>query len=330
MVFLVSPAFGRPSSAKLEVGSEAVNQLEFFISFTNGTGNIFQDSTLTESVVESLLEAEKSILEMEVQLKTLQSEVVEEQQFYSAYNEAKSYVRKTRQELRKLADRTVTEVRDLKILLEALDESNDYILLKESIDKMKDLIIETLGTLEEAREKYNSAVRTFEDHNSAVKTENTKLTKMLTQDSAEHQAWVAKVTEGVEEANNNGTDRGFCDKNKWVGEICSFFGHRSEVISLENALADYESELIQLKSITDRMLESGNNFERTVKEAIGILTDEIEPISEWTQSFDSENIEKYSKEYLDMYISIRTAFKNGLDDLTSVAEDFLAQPIDIE
>jgi len=329
MVFLVSPAFGRPSSAKLEVGSEAVNQLEFFISFTNGTGNIFQDSTLTESVVESLLEAEKSILEMEVQLKTLQSEVVEEQQFYSAYNEAKSYVRKTRQELRKLADRTVTEVRDLKILLEALDESNDYILLKESIDKMKDLIIETLGTLEEAREKYNSAVRTFEDHNSAVKTENTKLTKMLTQDSAEHQAWVAKVTEGVEEA-NNGTDKGSCDKYKWVGKICSFFGHRSEFISLETALADYESELRELKSITDRMLESGNNFDRTVKEAIGILTDEIEPISEWTQSFDGENIEKYSKEYLDMYISIRTAFKNGLDDLTSVAEDFLAQPIDIE
>merc|ERR1712018_1124369 len=113
---------------------------------------------------------------MEIELKTLESDELKfEDNYFPAYNEAKSYLRETRQDLRKLAHRTVADVRDLKILLEALDETNDTIFLKISINRMKDLMIETLETLTEAKEKYNKAVETFDNLNSYVALHNRKL-----------------------------------------------------------------------------------------------------------------------------------------------------------
>ena len=79
------------------------------------------------------------------------------------------------------------------------------------------------------------------------------------------------------------------------------------------------------------MLMAGRDFDTTIHEAIDILTNEIELINNWNNSAEivNKNIDKYSKEYLKKYVSIRTIFVKGLDDLNKSAEDFLAQPIDI-
>merc|ERR1712038_1075001 len=162
LILLVSPAFGRPSSDQLDVGGDIGNLLESFISFSKKTGDILDNSKLTKKVVESLLGAEQNLLEMEVDLKTLKYEVKELQivgNYFPEYNEAKSYVRETRQELRELAHRNVKDVRDMKILLE--DPNIDAVVLKISLDKMNNLMIETLETLKEADKKYNKAVQTF-------------------------------------------------------------------------------------------------------------------------------------------------------------------------
>ena len=50
---------------------------------------------------------------------------------------SRQYLRQVRQQLRKLAQRTVTEVRDLKILLEDLDS----VFLKAAIDRTKELML---------------------------------------------------------------------------------------------------------------------------------------------------------------------------------------------
>merc|ERR1712072_1330720 len=105
------------------------------------------------------------------------------------------YLRQSRQNLRELAGRTVTEVRDLKILLKDLDDSNDTVLLKTSLDRMKDLMIDTLETLKEARGNYNSALETFENLNSSIGKQNRKLEKMVTKDSAEYEDWIEKQEE---------------------------------------------------------------------------------------------------------------------------------------
>merc|ERR1711953_1466888 len=178
-----------------------LNPFESFVSFNNETGNILGGSQLIKDVIKRLLEAEKNILEMQAELKLLETEEMKfEDNYFPKYNEAKRYLRETRQELRELAYRTVTEVRDLKVLLEDLDKTNDPFLLKISIDQMKDLMIEALDTLKEAREKYNTAVQTFEDLNSSIKTQNIQLKKMLIEDSEEYNVWVSKAEASLKRA----------------------------------------------------------------------------------------------------------------------------------
>merc|ERR1712038_2221159 len=97
---------------------------------------------------------------MEEELKSLQPEVEllqNEARYFPEFNNAKSYLTRTRQELRELAHRTVIEGRNLVLLLDSLYKSNttQVIFLKIAIANMKDLMIETKGRYEEARSKYN-------------------------------------------------------------------------------------------------------------------------------------------------------------------------------
>merc|ERR1712045_783918 len=173
---LVSPAFGMPSSALIDIGSQIINQVDSVVGFTEETRAVFNNSDLFDTIAESLKIAEKNIQEMDAELKLLESEELQfEDNYFPAYNEAKRYLRETRQGLRKLAGRTVTEVRDLRILLEDLDKDEDPVLLKASLDKMKDLKKKTQKKMKEAFKKYNSAVETFENLNSSIATQNRKL-----------------------------------------------------------------------------------------------------------------------------------------------------------
>jgi len=341
LILLISPAFGRPSSDQLDVGADIISQLESFINFNKETGEILGNSNLTEKVVESLLGAEQNLLELEVDLKTLQYKVPELQivgNFFPAYNEAKSYVRESRQELRELAHRTVADVRDLKLLLEDLD--NEPVLLKISLGKMKDLMIESLETLKEVDEKYNKAVQTFKKLMSSITSKNEQLEKMLAKDSDDHRVWVETVTKAVTEACNNQTDKRFFGFVKVLDKEISKIGidtglddliERNCPARVEDEISKFEAELENLKTISERMLESGDNFDETIKEAIEILTGKIEQINSMTERAKdvSKNIDEYPNEYLREYQTIGTDFINGLDDLKNASEKFLAQPKDI-
>merc|ERR1711953_1380640 len=65
-----------------------------------------------------------------------------------------------RRDLVQLADRTETEVRELKIVLEDLDTGNLSVLFEIKMTSMKELTIETLGRLREAGE---SAIEALDD-----------------------------------------------------------------------------------------------------------------------------------------------------------------------
>jgi len=335
LLLLVSPAFGMPSNALLDVGNQIVDQLDSLPGFTEEGKNILKNSNLTETIAEALSEAEKNIREMDAELKLLETEELQfEDNYFPAYNKAKRYLRETRQALRKLADKTVTDVRDLKGFLEELDQTEDTVLLKEAIDKMKDLMIDTLETLKEALGKYNSALETFENLNSSIKTQNHKLGKMVDKNSAEYKAWTHKTRAGVYTA-IGGTTVGliFADIFGCLG-ICSAVGavgSISTAAGIEAEIAKYSAQLTKMITITDKMLESGGKFDQTINEAIAILTDEIELINKWTNSAEvvNRNIDKYPQKFLEKYKAIRNAFVDGLDDLSTAAQDFLAQPVDI-
>merc|ERR1711923_410809 len=151
VLLLISTASGRPNSAQLDVGENIVNQLNSIVHFTNETGSLLGDSRLIRAVSEGLQAAELNILEMEAHRTQAQDAGLQSVGSYvAAFNETKSYLQQTRQELRDLADTAVSEVRDVFELLEDLDRNNDPDLLKLAIDIIKDLMLETKERLWEA------------------------------------------------------------------------------------------------------------------------------------------------------------------------------------
>merc|ERR1712244_17847 len=114
-LLLISPAFGRPSSGSGWID----NPFNSLLSFNVEALKIIGNSQSIDKVVEALQEVEKKILSMNAQLGLLETEEIKfEDNYFQSFNEAKSYLRQTRQELRELAQRTVSDVRDLKVLLE--------------------------------------------------------------------------------------------------------------------------------------------------------------------------------------------------------------------
>merc|ERR1712001_601593 len=122
LLLLLSPASGMPRSAQQGVEEEIVNELGNVFNFTTETGNLLKNPKLFEKVSDRLKEAENAFLEMEIELKTMESE--------------------------------------------------DHILLQITILRMRDLMIETLESLEVARKEYKSALITFENLISSVKVQN--------------------------------------------------------------------------------------------------------------------------------------------------------------
>merc|ERR1711923_619741 len=189
---------------------------------------------------------------MDSELTLLESDELKFSSYFPAYNEAKCYLRESRQNLRKLATRTVNEVRDLKILLEELDESKDTVLLTAFLEIMKDLFNDTLKTLKEALGKFISAKVTFEILNSSIGKQNRKLEKMTTKNSAEYDAWTQKLI------------RGFIAETTTADIIADFFGVLGNYPNFGSTeIQKYAAKLEELKTITDRMLEAGGKFDST-------------------------------------------------------------------
>merc|ERR1712241_286159 len=260
-LLLISPAFGRPSSGSGQVEDYGWidNPFNSLLSFNIEALEIIGNSQFIDKVVEALQEAEKKILAMNAQLGLLETEEIKfEDNYFQSFNEAKSYLRQTRQELRELAQRTVSDVRDLKILLEDLDKSDDTVLLQVSIEKMKDLMIETLERLNVAREKYNSALVSFENLNSSIKVQNRKLAKMVNNGTAEYKAWTDKVRVGTYGAIGGTTISCIVADVMGGFGICSAINAGASIgatVAIEVAIANYSDMLKKLGSITDKMLE---------------------------------------------------------------------------
>jgi len=315
-----------------------------------------------EKVAENLLEAEKNILELNMELRLFKTEEANfKEDYFPAFNEAKRYLRESRQKLRKLADKTVKEVVSLNFLLTAIDESDGTVLLKISLDKMKALMIETQTTLEEAHKKYNSAQETIKKLNSSIKEKNTFLVKMVTNNTDEYKKWTTNLRNAMK-GKIIETPRG-CKFADVFGalQICSAISNAisgifasdatsglfagmteaerkeafakeaaaKEAALIEDKIDEYTGMLTKFKTITEDMMKSGEDFDKTIEGAIGKLTDEIEKIGSWTNNAEFVNIDKDPKEYLAKYISISNTFANGLNDLKYSAEEFLAEPLAI-
>merc|ERR1719410_1063776 len=98
------------------------------------------------------------------------------------------------------------------------------------------------------------------------------------------------VREAAMEACKNETKKGFFSRG--VKYISKAIGLGKEIDALieskcpdrvEDEISKFGAELEKLKTLTERMLESGNNFDETIMEAIEILAGEIDQINSMTE-----------------------------------------------
>jgi len=350
LFLLISPALGMPSKA-----AEDVNELQSFIDFSKETGDLLDNSQWIKEVFVSLESTEQNVLGLEVELKTMpysnETGLGLEGNYFPAYNEAKRYLRETGQKLREFAYKTVAEVRDLKTLFAAVEENIDQDesqdLHRLPIQKMENFMKDTLKKLEEAHEKYESAKNTFEQLlNFSIRKEE-QVEKMLKEDSDEHKNWVDAVTEAVKKENNE-TAQNIKDKleahfktmiekeTKAKDKVQAFIKTNvtAEIerqvtekleAGIDDAIVKYSAKLETLKTVTEKMSQSGKNFKETITRALDNLTTKINTIKTQSAKIISKNNDKYSQVFLAKHQDIRTEFIMGLDDLKISADTFLAK-----
>merc|ERR1711874_612297 len=343
LFLLIAPAFGMPSKSA-GGGGEVVNELQSLIDFSRKTGDLLDNSEWIQEVFVSLNNTEQNLLDLEVELKTMpyadKTGVGLEENLFPEYNNAKRYLRETGQKLREFAYKTVAEARDLKTLFAAVDESQDSGLLQIAITKMTGFMSDTVEIFREANEKYQTAKNTFVNLKDSSTGSKDKVEKMLNTDSDEHQKWMNVVSEAVKEeikyseqvqnltakieahfakdaakAENEMADTDFeeTEIKKTDAETKKIHDAITNGIKIldnkvnkeiEYAIKSYNAKLEKLKVFTDSMLESGDNFERTIDNAMGIL---------------SENKETFLTKFQDISSDLTTE----LDYLKKSAETFL-------
>merc|ERR1711923_173221 len=316
LLLLISPTYGMPSSAELD---SRVNQLDSLADFTKDVGKLLNNSRLVGTVSEGLQEAEQNILEMEAELRSLESEVTKlknEKNFFPEFNEAKSHLRKTRTELRELADRTLSDERSLTLLLDSIDESHNtptqVTLLKIAIANIKDLMIETKERLEEARAKYYEAQEAFENLIFSVAKQN----KIVDDALAFMRAKYLKDKAYTEKVRRNCLIAAI-----FTLGLCSLIHHYENEVPLESS----RLELAALKSRSDRLLGKTRILNQDIDDAINVITVELDLITKWVASAKvvSDNIELYPEKFLVKYQGIKEVFQSGLVDLKDIAKKFL-------
>ena len=283
--------------------------------------------------MKSVNEAEKKIESLNIELKLMdQKDHDIKKKYFEKFNNAKSQLRQVRQQLRELADKTVKETKNLKILINDLDNENNtkQKVLKLSLKKMHKLMAFSETKLNNSAVKYNNAITHFDNLNSEVQEQNGYLEKLLNKKSAEHEAWVTKIrTDAYASTGVLSPLLGIGDFFGCLG-LCSLIGSvilGSTVGGVESKIANYEAELGKFERITKDILKGGIQINETMVKAKVFLEDEIVIIGEWKNNVGivKDNIELNDEEDIREIDSIRTIFMNGLNDLEKSAQDFLSR-----
>merc|ERR1711988_735666 len=344
LLLLISPvlqAARLPSSPPIDIEEDIIKQLEALPAFTEEAKVLFKSITklIYKILSEKLAEAENDIIKLHNELTRLETKDLKfKEDYFEKFNEAKRHLRESRQQLRKLADRTVKEVGILKGFLNKLDESNDTDLLKISIDNMENLMDETIDTLKEAREEYNSALCVFQTLNTSIKSYKLQLKRKVDNMTATliEVEGIRKSYESIKPTTATTIGLIFADIFGCLG-ICStlnaikidYINTRIEIaeLSIDFTPSDFEN----MQRILDGLTKSGEDFNSSIRGAVAILNDEVDLLLRWKNNAEivKKNIDRYSLKYLRKMKIIRSAFVKGLDDLENTAEEFLARPIEI-
>ena len=117
-------------------------------------------------------------------------------EFLDEYYLSKGELREARQMLRKLAEKTVSACKDIKLLIETWDDTSS-IYIEKQFSFMKQLLKDSVTILGKSKEKYNNAVIAIEKSTTQLQQFANKITSMTTKNTEEHKAWTGKVRAAV-------------------------------------------------------------------------------------------------------------------------------------
>merc|ERR1711988_2064614 len=324
VILLIAPAFGMPSKSAGD-GGEVVNEFQSLIDFSRETRDLLDNSQWIQEVFVSLNNTEQNLLDLEVELKTMpyadKTGVGLEDNLFPEYNNAKRYLRETGQKLREFAYKTVAEMRDLKTLFAAVDESQDSVLLQIAINKTMGFMGDTVEIFREANEKYQTAKNTFVDLKNSSTGSKDKVEKMLNKDSAEYRKWVKVVTEAVKEENN------IPEKVQKLKAELDAQIERKEAEKIEkaeeNKMAETEIEMTEIKK-TDEVKEPTDKIHSAYAAAKKAIEARVKAQTEAAIERYNAKLEKL-KEFTNSMLESGNNFEETIDKAMRIITEKIAK-----
>lgn len=276
-----------------------------------------------------LKEADKNIATIQRELGKI-GEIDITRQYLNAHWQAKEELRLARTDLRELAIRSKSAVRDIKILIENWDDTETAFIEKE-LQMFKSLIKECLRVLNDAKLKYTNAINSMEKTSNQLSVTKTDLSLMLDEKSTEYSSWTENVRVGVYCSAGGVTVGmifadifgclGFCSATitpgTWVASVAG----------VEAEIAKYKGELAKLETLTNGVLGQIKDLEATVDGAIKFLEQELIILQKWEVAADNVKtyITLFSVDDLKRVAAFQMIFVKNLDDLSVSAQAFLDQ-----
>merc|ERR1719415_323881 len=187
----------------------------------------------------------------------------------TTYRSIKSTLRVARNELKRLADKTIRTTGDLILYMEAWDsekysaeEQKEY--LKEQATILRELVAESKKILGDAKTKYDDSAEKIDIVNSKLETLKTTMDQMLDETSAEHDSWTSSLRAGVY-AGAGASTVGFiiADIFGCLG-LCSTIGNAAvwgtAVGSVESKIAEVSAKIQQMDASVANAAEDIDNI----------------------------------------------------------------------
>ena len=234
-------------------------------------------------------EAQKIMDNMNAQLKSLEQEDKEfKNEYYTKFMQAKTDIRIVRNQLKKLASKTMAVVRSLKLLLSDVDKNGDAMLLKLSLKKLKDFMTESLKILEDSTTNYYNSMKVFDKLNAKFQSLKTEVDYALMKNQAEYENKASDIRTKAY------TYTALC---LLLPPTC-ILAYPATAGIIESNLSHYRGDLEFFKTVSKDMIKSSEKINEKVKEAIQMFNTEIQMIDAWINSVDivSKNIDDFPTE----------------------------------
>jgi len=306
---------------------------------TNIQGTIIKNVKITVAKVDQLMkDVENKLIALTNDIGIINSERIKAtKEAITTYRSVKSTLRVARNELKRLADKTIRTTGDLILYMEAWDSeskeskhSKEY--LKEQATILRELVAESKIILGDAKTKYDESADKIDIVNSKLETLKRGMDQMLDENSAEHDKWTAELRGGVYGTAGASTV-GFiiADIFGCLG-ICSAVGipavWGTGVVSVETKIAEVTAKIEQMEESVVNAAKDIDTIATQTKTIQVFIQEETLIIIKWEKSVDhlANKIDDIKEASFYRLALKRRAFTEALKGLSNAAQEFWDRP----